>query len=98
MNCDIYPDTKRKSISKNKRLLVFYECGGCCKICGKSLQNTDPNDVDTYMTVDHIIPLIKGGTNDIRNLQGMCLQCNMKKSGMLPEEFEKVYGERLMIG
>jgi 5-methylcytosine-specific restriction endonuclease McrA len=98
LNCDIYQETKRKSISKNKRLLVFYECEGRCKICGKSLQNTDRNDINTYMTVDHIIPLVKGGTYDISNLQGMCLECNMKKSGMMPEEFEKVYSESLKIG
>jgi hypothetical protein len=43
-----------------------------CVVCGK------PSD-----TVDHIIPLSKGGTNDPANLQPMCRRCNSKKSAKL---------------
>lgn len=32
------------------------------------------------MTVDHIIPLVEGGTWDIENLQPMCSKCNSKKA------------------
>ena len=39
-----------------------------CVRCGK------PAD-----TIDHIIPLSKGGTNDIDNLQPMCWKCNKAK-------------------
>jgi len=31
------------------------------------------------LTVDHVIPLSKGGTNDADNLQPLCLPCNVKK-------------------
>lgn len=40
-----------------------------CVTCG-----TDKN-----LSVDHIKPLSKGGTNDINNLQIMCVSCNSKK-------------------
>lgn len=43
-----------------------------CQICGK----TEP---DVKITIDHIIPLSKGGTNDINNLQPLCLSCNSRK-------------------
>lgn len=34
---------------------------------------------ETKLTRDHIVPLSKGGTNDISNIQPLCLKCNMKK-------------------
>lgn len=32
------------------------------------------------LSVDHVIPLVKGGRNDIANLQCLCLTCNKKKN------------------
>ena len=34
-------------------------------------------------TVDHIVPLSRGGTNDIGNLQPMCWNCNRKKGAKI---------------
>jgi len=31
------------------------------------------------LTVDHVVPISKGGTNDADNLQPLCLPCNLKK-------------------
>lgn len=33
-----------------------------------------------YWTVDHIIPLSLGGTNEPENLIGACMECNYRKA------------------
>lgn len=57
-------------------LVLFYQkCERLdwhCQLCGKILD-------ESTATVDHIVPVSKGGTNDIENLQPLCLKCNAKK-------------------
>jgi len=46
--------------------------GEKCLMCGVN-QNT------AKLTIDHIIPISKGGTNEITNLQPLCSFCNRRK-------------------
>ena len=41
-----------------------------CLRCGETKQ----------LTPDHVIPLSRGGNNDISNIQPLCLDCNLRKS------------------
>lgn len=43
-----------------------------CQRCGKK-------EPEVKMTIDHIIPLSKGGTNYIENIQPLCMACNVRK-------------------
>ena len=49
-----------------------------CTTCGTPVSTGDYSNCD----VDHIIPLIHGGTNDFSNLQIVCVPCHRKKSSL----------------
>lgn len=51
--------------------------GGRCTYCGS----------EKKLTVDHIVPLSKGGTNYRDNLQLLCRSCNARKSDKLIQDF-----------
>jgi len=87
------PLSNLEKLKSHKRLQVFYHKGflcasGCGKIGKYLIEAQEANGrkhIDLYtedfelMTVDHIKPKSKGGTNELDNYQPMCLTCNQKK-------------------
>lgn len=69
------PRSTRKPISQGLRTQVFERDEYACVVCG----------VRRDLAVDHVIPVSKGGTNDIDNLQTMCRSHNSAKRDRLPE-------------
>ena len=74
-------------IGKNKRQIgagvqwaVYKRDGYKCVYCGRD---------DVPLTIDHKIPVEKGGTDDEGNLCACCRKCNRKKGDMSPEEWEE---------
>ena len=41
---------------------------------------------ETPATIDHIIPVSRGGTSQATNLQLLCYKCNFKKDDKLPRK------------
>jgi 5-methylcytosine-specific restriction endonuclease McrA len=67
--------SKRLGMSKKKwqalRQAVLERDNHTCRECG---DQDGPN-----LHVDHIIPLSKGGPNDMSNLRALCAKCNQRK-------------------
>ena len=55
---------------------------GICHYCKKKV---NPRD----MTMDHIVPVIRGGKSTKGNLVPVCKECNDKKKYLLPIEWEE---------
>lgn len=55
----------------------FESLGNVCYYCG----------VKGKLTIDHNIPLCRGGTDNIDNILPACRSCNSKKNAMTTDEF-----------
>ena len=66
----------RQPIPGKLRHKVFVRDNYRCVECGAT-------NKETTLEIDHIIPVSKGGTNDISNLQTLCRECNRAKSATI---------------
>ena len=63
----------RKEISQRVRIQVLDRDNSTCQLCGATIKD------GVKLHVDHIVPISKGGTNDMDNLQTLCDKCNLGK-------------------
>lgn len=62
------------AVGKSRRFQVFDRDKFRCRYCGRT-----PDDEIT-LEVDHVIPVSKGGSDEIENLVTSCFDCNRGKS------------------
>jgi 5-methylcytosine-specific restriction endonuclease McrA len=82
----------RAEYNRNKKKIMMTQsvCGICGRPVDKTLRYPDP----MAPTVDHIVPIAKGGhPSDIDNLQLAHFCCNRAKSDKLTLQAEKVLNE-----
>jgi hypothetical protein len=78
-----YLDRKKKSKGKHTRkqfiekLKQYDKCPQCKRIWEDI--PFSKGSAKYKITEDHIISLLKGGTDSIENIQPLCYQCNFKK-------------------
>jgi 5-methylcytosine-specific restriction endonuclease McrA len=74
---------RRVKISENGGNFTKAEWRALCKKHGnKCLACGEPGNHKT-LTIDHVIPVSKGGSNDISNIQPLCLVCNSSKKDQI---------------
>jgi 5-methylcytosine-specific restriction endonuclease McrA len=78
--------TKRK-VFNNQRRLIFLQANYRCRYCRRSISTEVPSDHPRKATIDHKMPLSRGGSNDVDNLVASCAACNHEKSDMCDGEY-----------
>ncbi len=67
-------------------------CGaGQCYYCGGSFP-------PRQLTMDHIVPLVRGGVSSRSNVVPCCKECNSQKRDLLPVEWAEYLEGRLRQG
>jgi hypothetical protein len=73
----VRPATRRappRTITPSVRFEVFRRDGFTCQYCGRRAPKV-------VLHVDHVTPVVAGGTNDLVNLTTACSICNIGKGG-----------------
>ncbi len=76
--------TPRIPIPPEVRKYVFERDRYQCQSCSKT-------KLEAQLSIDHIIPLARGGQNDISNLQTLCISCNQQKKHYLDPRFRRYF-------
>jgi len=74
--------TPRIPIPNSVKQYIYERDKHQCQSCGQT-------QAETKLNIDHIIPLVKGGSNDMSNLQTLCQTCNQKKKHDLDPRFNR---------
>src|SRR5215510_1070989 len=75
----VYIDVRKYERKGNLRARIFIRDGYRCQYCGAVNEPAE-------LTIDHIIPRSRGGTNDALNLCAACIPCNNRKGNRTPAE------------
>lgn len=93
---------KEKFVNKigKRRRLIEAQLGRCA-YCGEELKNIPfeqrkPSDWVSAITTDHVIPKVRGGSDDIENLVAVHQRCNIIKGELMPQEIVKLF-ENMVI-
>ncbi len=86
-NNDLSEDHLRKERSKARELRQSQWwknriAGGLCHYCGRKFSPAE-------LTLDHVLPLVRGGRSNKGNCVPACKECNSKKQHLLPIEWEE---------
>lgn len=76
---------KEKAKAKELRASQWWKNKRGTGMCYYCVQRFKPSD----LTMDHIVPIIRGGKSTKGNIVPCCKECNNKKKYMLPMEWQE---------
>ena len=68
---------------------IFKKDNWTCRMCSTKVQKVNIY-ADDAAELDHIIPISRGGTHTIDNVQTLCRKCNQFKSDKMPDEVDLI--------
>lgn len=83
--------------TKSLILSCYDKCAHCRSLVKHQVLNARKivlHENGFIATVDHIIPKVKGGTGEFKNLQLLCMKCNLAKSDANPSAQDIAQGEK----
>lgn len=81
-----------KWIRPRKRLAIYLRDGLACVYCGLGVED----DRTGALTLDHVTPHSRGGSNEARNLVTACRRCNSARQARTVREFAGAVGGYLL--
>lgn len=68
-------------IRKSTRLAIYCRDGWACTFCGRTAES------GAFLTLDHVVAHVMGGSNKATNLITACRSCNSSKKALPLDEF-----------
>lgn len=99
--------TRRKALRPRHGLLpltrknLLLRDRSTCQYCGARTGSSETDfegsarGCGVVLTIDHVVPLSKGGTHSWTNCVIACIKCNAKKGNLMPKEAANLKGLRL---
>jgi 5-methylcytosine-specific restriction endonuclease McrA len=80
--------TTRNTTTRDRHRRTIAKDQPPCGICGQPIDYTLPHtDLQSYV-VDHILPVHRGGIDDLTNKQAAHRACNRAKADTIPDGLE----------
>lgn len=73
------PIIHKRNVVRFSRTNAFLRDQHSCQYCGRKRARHE-------LTLDHVIPVVQGGTKSWENIVTACIQCNQRKGGRTPHE------------
>lgn len=70
----------RDSTQRNRHRAAIRRTKPPCALCGEPIDYHLPSPHPDSFTIDHIVPLTRGGTDEPSNIQTAHRRCNLAKS------------------